>query len=80
MRKFGAKLKALRTARGMTLQKLASALGYSAHGYISEIESGKKQPNVEFVLAAAKLFDVTTDELVRDHLKVNMAHLKKTKR
>ncbi len=80
MKKFGEKLKALRTSRGMTMQQLASALGYAAHGYISEIESGKKQPTVEFVLAVAELFEITTDELVRDKLKVNPAHLKKSKR
>lgn len=77
MENFGEKLKALRTSRGMTLQQLAKALGYAAHGYISEIESGRKQPTVNFVLAVAKLFDVTTDELVKDKVKVNPARLKR---
>jgi transcriptional regulator with XRE-family HTH domain len=80
MERFGEKLKALRTSRGMTLQQLAKALGYAAHGYISEIESGRKQPTVNFVLAAAELFDVTTDELVRDKLKVNPSRLKRKAR
>ena len=55
----------------MTLQELASALGLIAHGYISEIESGKKKPTAEFVLAVARLFDVTTDELMKDDLQLS---------
>jgi transcriptional regulator with XRE-family HTH domain len=41
-----------------------------AHGYISELETGKKLPTVEMVLKAARLFDVTTDQLLKDELDV----------
>lgn len=68
--RFGEKLKALRTKRDMTLQELAAALGHSAHGYISELEAGKKQPTVPLVLRVAELFDVTTDELLRDDIEL----------
>lgn len=54
----------------MTLQEVAIALGHSAHGYISELESGKKQPTIVLVLRVARLFDVTTDELLRDDLEL----------
>jgi transcriptional regulator with XRE-family HTH domain len=52
----------------MTLKELAQALGLSAHGYISEIESGKKIPSAEFVLNVARLFNVSTDQLLKDEL------------
>ena len=70
MQKFGEKIRSLRVQRGMTLTELASELGYTAHGYISEIESGKKLPTVEFVLNVARLFNVTTDQLLKDELDV----------
>jgi transcriptional regulator with XRE-family HTH domain len=70
MQKFGEKLRTLRNKRGMTLKELAIELGLNAHGYISEIESGKKKPTVEFVLNVARLFDVSTDKLLKDELEV----------
>lgn len=57
----------------MTLKELAVALGHAAHGHISELESGKKMPTVEFVLSVAQLFDVTTDELLRDDLELKIS-------
>jgi len=68
--RFGEKLRALRTQRGLTLQQLAPALGLSAHGYISELETGKKIPTVEIVLRAAQFFNVSTDQLLKDELEV----------
>jgi transcriptional regulator with XRE-family HTH domain len=67
---FGAKLRALRSSRGMTLKVLAANLGYSTHGYLSEIESGSKQPTVMLVLKVAELFQVTTDVLLKDDLRL----------
>lgn len=72
MQRFGRKLRTLRTHHGMTLTALAQALGHSAHGYISEIESGKKMPTAEFVLNVARLFSVTTDELLKDELELQI--------
>ncbi len=68
MQRFGEKLRTLRTQRGMTLKELAFELGFSAHGYISELESGKKKPTAEFVLKVARLFEVSTDQLLKDEL------------
>jgi len=73
IRRFGEKLRVLRTQRGLTLKELASALGYVAHGHISELEAGKKMPTAEFVLKVAILFDVTTDQLLRDELDLDNA-------
>ena len=77
IQRFGEKLHALRIQRGLTLKELASALGYVAHGHISELESGKKMPTVEFVLKVASLFNVTTDQLLRDELKLDLDSVEK---
>jgi transcriptional regulator with XRE-family HTH domain len=68
--RFGKKLRALRKLHGMSIQDLAQRLGYSAHGYISEIETGKKPPTLEFALKIAVLFRVSTDQLLNDHLDI----------
>ena len=68
--RFGEKLRALRVRRDMTLKELANELGLTAHGYISELEAGKKMPTAEFVLNVARLFGVTTDELLKDELEL----------
>ncbi len=70
MQRFGEKLRLLRTKKQMTLKELASVLGLTAHGYISEIEGGKKKPTAEFVLNVARFFEVSTDELLKDELEI----------
>jgi len=72
IQRFGEKLHALRTERGLTLQELAVKLGYVAHGHLSELESGKKTPTVEFVIKVARLFDVSTDTLLKDELDLDL--------
>ena len=68
MRRFGERLRSLRIRHGLTLKGLADSLGYKTHGYISEIEAGKKAPSVSFLLAVADLFSVSLDDLVRDEV------------
>lgn len=77
IQRFGQKLHALRLHRHMTLKELAIALGYSTHAYISELEAGKKVPTVELVLKVARLFAVTTDELLKDELELTISELTK---
>ena len=72
MQRFGEKLRNLRRHRGMTLMDLAENLGYRTHGYISEIEAGKKTPSVSFLLAVADLFRVSVDDLVNDGAEVGL--------
>ncbi len=74
MKRFGEKLRVLRKQHEMTLKELAVALGYTAHSHISQIESGKKTPTVAFVLKVADLFDVSTDQLLKDDLEVVQEH------
>lgn len=70
MKRFGEKLRVLRTNEGMTLKELANSLGLTAHGYISEIEAGKKKPTTDFVLKVARYFQVTTDQLLKDEFEI----------
>lgn len=62
----------LRTRRRMTLRQLAEALEYGSYTRISELETGKKNPTAEFVLSVARFFNVTTDELLKDELDLNV--------
>lgn len=70
MQRLGAKVRTLRKQRGMTLKELALTLGFSSHSYVSEIETGKKQPTTEMIIKIADVFGVTVDVLVRDELDV----------
>ncbi len=72
IQRFGEKLRTLRIHHGLTLKELANELGLAAHGYISELEAGKKVPTAELVLKVAILFDVTTDQLLRDDLDIEL--------
>ena len=49
---------------------MAEQLGYKTHGYLSQIESGKKLPTVGMVLKVARLFGVSTDVLLKDELEI----------
>lgn len=71
MERFGEKLRTLRKRRGLTLKQLAKEFGLSAHSHISEIESGKSKPTSEFVVKAARFFNVTTDQLLLDELDID---------
>ena len=61
MDRFGEKLRALRHRKGWTLQRLAAQMDYKAHGYLSEVESGKRVPTAPFVLKVSRLFGVSCD-------------------
>lgn len=70
--RFGEKLRILRVQHEMTLRELANGLGLTSHSYISELEAGKKTPTAELVLNVARLFGVTTDELLKDELDLTL--------
>ncbi|MBP8000482.1 MAG: helix-turn-helix domain-containing protein [Chloroflexi bacterium] len=73
MERFGEKLRQLRQYHHVTLVWLANQLGYSTHSYISEVEAGQKIPTVHFVLKVARLFQVTTDELMKDEMEIKLS-------
>jgi transcriptional regulator with XRE-family HTH domain len=63
---FGEKLRFLRLHHGLTQQQTADLLGLARHGYISNLETGKKEPSLELVLRAAVVFRTSMDYLLRD--------------
>jgi transcriptional regulator with XRE-family HTH domain len=65
---LGAKLRALRNARGWSQGELARQLGLARRGYISNLEAGRKQPSVELAVQMADLFGLTADLLLREDL------------
>jgi len=67
MKRFGEKLYSLRKLHNLTLKQLGDALEVS-DSYVGRMEKGKKIPNVAMVIKVSRLFDVTTDQLVKDEL------------
>jgi transcriptional regulator with XRE-family HTH domain len=62
---LGARLRAIRLARGVGLRELARRLDLSPSS-ISQIETGKMQPSVRTLYAFASEFGVTVDEVLFD--------------
>jgi transcriptional regulator with XRE-family HTH domain len=62
---LGGKLRALRNQRGWGQTELARQLGLARRGYISNLESGRKLPSIDLILAIADLVGVATDDLLR---------------
>lgn len=72
MLRFGEKLRTLRQSNAMTQRGLAEALGYISQGYINELETGRKKPTAELILKVADLFHISTDQLMRDALNLDL--------
>lgn len=66
MQMFGSKVRALRKARQWTQTDLAHQLNLQTHSHISLMEVGKNEPSIEILLRLSTLFEMTTDELIRD--------------
>ena len=67
MEKFGEKLRILREERGYTLRQLAEMVEVH-YTHLNKIENGQKRPSTDLVLKISRLFDVTTDQLMKDEL------------
>ncbi|WP_147126386.1 helix-turn-helix domain-containing protein [Shimia ponticola] len=61
---LGADLRALRKARGLTLQDLAEALGRSV-GWLSQVERDMSEPSITDLRHIAKALDVSVSSLFR---------------
>ncbi|RFA14993.1 XRE family transcriptional regulator [Subtercola boreus] len=59
----GARLRALRTARGITLAALSAETGISV-STLSRLESGQRRPMLELLLPLARAYGVPLDDLV----------------
>ena len=73
---FGQRLAALRHDRGWSQAELARRL-HTSRGMISYYESCAKNPTVEFVEKVAKIFAVTTDDLIGNNHNVQDIRQKK---
>ena len=60
---IGERLKQLRIKNGLKQQELADMFGLSS-GTISFYESEQRKPDMDFIVAIAKYFDVSTDYLL----------------
>ncbi len=60
---FKDRLRAVRIARGYTLQKTADTLEIPLRTY-QNYESGDREPHLDLLVAIANLFDVPTDFLL----------------
>ncbi|GAB4411657.1 MAG: hypothetical protein Fur0044_05730 [Anaerolineae bacterium] len=69
MERFGEKLHILRNRRGLTLRELGDMLEVS-HTFVAQMEKGGKTPNVAMILKIARLFDISTDVLIKDELEL----------
>ena len=62
---LGEKLKMLRASRGLSQEQLAAELNVSRQA-VSKWESGASDPSTSNLLALAKLYGVSAEELLRE--------------
>ncbi|MCV2465243.1 helix-turn-helix transcriptional regulator, partial [Streptomyces sp. ICN988] len=63
MTSLGARLRAIRQARGLTLAQLATVTGISV-STLSRLESGRREPGLRHLLPLARAHRLPLDELV----------------
>jgi transcriptional regulator with XRE-family HTH domain len=71
-RPFGEKLRYLRNRRGISQTELAQQLQLASHSHVNNLEAGRREPSLDLVIRAARLFEVTTDYLLRDAVPTEM--------
>lgn len=64
LKNFGNRIKMLRKERGMTMEQLAFASGYTNRSSIATIEAGKRDISNSKVIAIAKALDVSPYYLI----------------
>ena len=62
---IGRRIQALRKERGMTQEMLAEKIGVSAQA-VSKWESGASAPSTTNLIALAKLFNMTPEDLLKE--------------
>ncbi|GAB3847171.1 helix-turn-helix domain-containing protein [Nesterenkonia populi] len=63
LEQVGVRLRAARTAKGWTLERLARAAGLSA-STLSRLESGKRQASLELLLPLTRQLGIAVDDLI----------------
>ncbi|ARJ26043.1 helix-turn-helix domain-containing protein [Bacillus mycoides] len=59
------KIRELRLSKGFTQVEVAKTMGYTNRNSYSQVETGKREPNLHRLSLLAGLYDVTLDELTR---------------
>ncbi|MDM8527401.1 helix-turn-helix transcriptional regulator [Anaerolineales bacterium HSG24] len=70
MSNLGIKLHQLRQSHNLTSRQLGDILGVS-HGHLLRIEKGEKRPSIDLVARIATYFEVSTGQLIFDHLELD---------
>ena len=63
-RAFGARIKTLRSSRGLTQQELATALGYADKSMIAHIENGDNEMTLDKVALLARALGVDANDIL----------------
>jgi len=70
MERFGEKLRILRKHKQLSMKALATELGFSSHGTIGDLESGRIMPSARHIINIARFFEVSTDQLLFDEVEL----------
>jgi transcriptional regulator with XRE-family HTH domain len=73
--KLGEKLRMIREHKGWTLDQMAEAAGRTDAGRRSRVhewERGLRQPDLESLLAFARLAEISTDVLIDDEMELDL--------
>ncbi len=71
MERLGEKIRTLRRKRNLTLMQMASRLDIKSYSHLAAIENDRRKPSLELLLKITDLFNVTTDQLMRDELEID---------
>jgi transcriptional regulator with XRE-family HTH domain len=58
-----ARIRDLRTARGLTQEQLSELIGYG-HNYIARVECGSRSCSIDLLITLAEFFGVSLDYLI----------------
>lgn len=71
LQSFGEKLRLLREKHNLTIRDLAKKLGYTTHGYLGNIEKGRRKPSLELGFKIAQLFNIPLEDLANDNIEID---------
>lgn len=70
MERFGEKLQLLRTRASLSQKQVSEMLKVS-ESFVWKMEHGHKTPNAAMIIKIARLFNVSTDQLMLDELELD---------
>ena len=73
---YGAQLKAIRRALGLSQEQMAERLGYKRQGNLSLYENDKKRPSLQTVLRHARACGQVPSAFLRDVLVTDYDHVR----